>query len=195
MTKLTPARRGGLEALAARPTAARRSNRTDWEHGYVYWQTADWLVDQDLARRTGHVGDDQLALTDTGRTLCVELSIPINDRPPDPPPVPASPVEAQHRGHLLEWDPPHALSNVLRWTCANRVCGAAVLSYQGNVYGDATRTFCPCPSECGCFGPDDPDATECACDGPCTMSDTWVVDRTTPHLLDQPAMDVDCCDE
>ncbi len=47
--KLTPARRRGLAALAqAAPAPARVSNVTDVERGYVYWQTARWLVVQGL---------------------------------------------------------------------------------------------------------------------------------------------------
>jgi hypothetical protein len=30
-----------------------------------------------------------------------------------------------------------------------------------------------CPSGCGCVTEDDPDARECACDGPCTMDPAW----------------------
>lgn len=46
MAKLTKARRAGLAVLASR-TKDRcfRSNVTTPAVGYVYWQTADWLID------------------------------------------------------------------------------------------------------------------------------------------------------
>jgi hypothetical protein len=190
MTKLTPARRRALETLAANhPNPCRRTSfQPDPNRARLYWQTADWLVaeglaeqvEQDLAHRPVRDGI-YLRLNGVGLRLCAELGIAVaNADPPPPPPDPPVPAAAHHRGHTLAWDPPHALSNVRRWTCTNPPCGAAVLSYQGNVYGQATTTFCPCPAGCGCAGPDDPDATECACDGPCTMSATWTDDRTPP---------------
>ena len=43
--KLTPARKRGLEVLARHhPKPVRRSNSTDSEAGYIYWQTVNWLV-------------------------------------------------------------------------------------------------------------------------------------------------------
>jgi hypothetical protein len=47
---------------------------------------------------------------------------------------------AEQLGHTVEWDPPHALSSASRWTCT--VCGAAVLSCRGNVYGTAIEKTC-----------------------------------------------------
>ncbi len=49
--------------------------------------------------------------------------------------TPVPPKQATDRGHTPEWDPPHALSAVLRWTCP---CGATVLDNHGIVYGSAT---------------------------------------------------------
>jgi hypothetical protein len=196
MTNLTPARRRGLEALAANhPNPCRRTSihiQPDPNRAGVYWQTADWLTGQglaaeaplDLAHRPVRDGV-YLRLTPAGLERCAQLGIDVADAPAPPPPAdPPPPAEARWRGHTLAWDPPHALSNVARWTCTNQACGAAVLSYQGNVYGQATETFCPCPTGCGCAGPEDADATECACDGPCTMGPTWVADRTTPDPSD-----------
>ncbi len=40
------------------------------------------------------------------------------------------------RGHDLEYDPPHSLSSVDRYTC--RKCGRAVLGGYSNAYGSAT---------------------------------------------------------
>jgi hypothetical protein len=191
VTALTPARRKGLETLATNhPNPCRRTSihrPTDPNQAGVYWQTADWLMAEGLAVEApldpAHrpVRDGTyLILTDAGHQLCAELDITVANLQPVVPPDPPPPVEARHRGHTLEWDPPHAMSNVRRWTCTERLCGAAVLSYQGNIYGQATTTYCPCPAGCGCAGPDDADATECACDGPCTMSETWVDDRTPP---------------
>ena len=42
--------------------------------------------------------------------------------------------------HDLEWDPPHALSNVRRWTC--RRCGRAKLVNGDVTYGSATTEPC-----------------------------------------------------
>lgn len=48
--RLTDARRRGLEALlTVHPHSARRSNETVIAAGYVYWQTADWLIREGLA--------------------------------------------------------------------------------------------------------------------------------------------------
>jgi hypothetical protein len=48
--KLTPARRRGLHAIAAKhPEPARRSNETNVRLGYCYWQSADWLVEHGYA--------------------------------------------------------------------------------------------------------------------------------------------------
>lgn len=43
-------------------------------------------------------------------------------------------------GHVLEWDPPAAMTRVRRWTCVH--CGDAVLVNGDVVYGSATRTSC-----------------------------------------------------
>jgi hypothetical protein len=53
------------------------------------------------------------------------------------------PAAAVRNGHTLDWDPPHALSAALRWTC--RHCFATALNYRGNEYGDATEVECPGP--------------------------------------------------
>lgn len=49
--KLTKARRRALETLAV-DGRAQVSNVTDQDAGYVYWQSAEWLVANDLARRS-----------------------------------------------------------------------------------------------------------------------------------------------
>jgi hypothetical protein len=52
-----------------------------------------------------------------------------------------TPVErATTLGHTVEWDPPHALSSVRRWTCT--VCSEAVLEREGHVYGEAIEKTC-----------------------------------------------------
>lgn len=43
-------------------------------------------------------------------------------------------------GHVLEWDPPAALTAARRWTCTE--CGDAVLINGDVVYGSATREKC-----------------------------------------------------
>lgn len=52
------------------------------------------------------------------------------------------PVEilAAAPGHVLESDPPWGLTAAQRWTCT--ACGDAVLRYNGNVYGSATKSPC-----------------------------------------------------
>jgi hypothetical protein len=65
-TLLTPARRRALEVLAAtHPRPARVSNATTKAAGaaLVYWQSADWLVEQGLASATDAGG---LVLTAAG---------------------------------------------------------------------------------------------------------------------------------
>ena len=76
--KLSPARRAALDALvAAHPGAARVSNETVVELGYVYWQSADWLLAEGLARNAygdGRLGYDgvrptHLLLTEKGHSF------------------------------------------------------------------------------------------------------------------------------
>lgn len=50
------------------------------------------------------------------------------------------PERATRLGHVVEWDPPHGLSSVERWTCVQ--CGSAVLRSNGNVYGSAVDGEC-----------------------------------------------------
>jgi len=66
--ELTGPRRRGLEALLAKyPDVGRRSNVTDAKLGYVYWQTADWLVAEGLAYFPS--GETILGLTAQGLKL------------------------------------------------------------------------------------------------------------------------------
>ncbi len=67
--KLTRARRRGLSLVAH--GLARRSNVTQAsvECSLVYWQTADWLVEQGLAVLGLGVSAEMLTLTDAGRHL------------------------------------------------------------------------------------------------------------------------------
>lgn len=51
-------------------------------------------------------------------------------------------LRAEALGHIVEWDPPSGLSSASRWTCTNRRCGAAVLEYNGNIYGSAVEKTC-----------------------------------------------------
>lgn len=82
-TLLTPARRRGLEVLAAtHPYSGRYSNVT--EAGYrdlrvslVYWQTADWLVAQQLAEELLVDGERLLNLTPAGILACEAAGIDV----------------------------------------------------------------------------------------------------------------------
>jgi hypothetical protein len=54
-------------------------------------------------------------------------------------------LRAEARGHTPEWDP--SATGIARWTCwardeAGNACFAAVLSYNGNIYGDALTRDC-----------------------------------------------------
>lgn len=70
--KLTRPRRQGLAVLLDwSPACVRRSNVTDLGAGYVYWQTADWLVAQGYAYFPS--GSDHLMLTPDGAALAMEL--------------------------------------------------------------------------------------------------------------------------
>lgn len=71
--KLTPARRRALLVLADRhgnDRCARISNVTDEDAGYVYWQSAAWLVEAGLARpidgATGWPSSTYLRITQAG---------------------------------------------------------------------------------------------------------------------------------
>lgn len=50
--ELTPARRRALEVLVGGPVA-RYSNETDGAQGLIYWQSADWLLENNYAYRGG----------------------------------------------------------------------------------------------------------------------------------------------
>lgn len=67
MARLTEARRRGLEVLLDR--RGRRSNETNRQVGYVYWQTADWLVENGYAEVIAGTAGYCLALTKKGREL------------------------------------------------------------------------------------------------------------------------------
>lgn len=75
--RLTDARRRGIEALlTVHPHfAGRRSNVTRVSKGYVYWQTADWLVRNGLAEWLPGSGRTYLRLTDRGVEVAQELRI------------------------------------------------------------------------------------------------------------------------
>ena len=76
--KLTPARRSGLEVLAITGYAD-YSNETKVQPrgdfgGRIYWQTADWLLENGYARTTdGSRTSPSLVITDAGRRLAAEL--------------------------------------------------------------------------------------------------------------------------
>lgn len=77
MTLLTPARRRALEVMAAtHPRPARVSNTTTKTAGVplVYWQTADWLVAEGLARATDSGG---LVLDAVGVIACRAAGIEV----------------------------------------------------------------------------------------------------------------------
>lgn len=72
VVKLTPARLRALEVIAAQEAKgpgvyARYSNETNLAAGTVYWQSADWLVKNELAWYPS--GSTWLVLTEAGRTL------------------------------------------------------------------------------------------------------------------------------
>lgn len=78
MIALTTARRRGLEVLAAREKSkdankrhrSFRTNTTNLELGQVYWQTADWLIDNGLAEEvSGLTVTGVIQLTNQGRDL------------------------------------------------------------------------------------------------------------------------------
>lgn len=47
---------------------------------------------------------------------------------------------ATEQGHTIESDPPAAMTAARRWTCT--VCDAAILDYNGNIYGSAKDRRC-----------------------------------------------------
>ena len=55
--------------------------------------------------------------------------------------VPEPVRRATARGHVVENDPPAAMTAVRRWTCI--LCGDAVLEREGVIYGAATTRNCP----------------------------------------------------
>jgi hypothetical protein len=74
---LTPARRRALEAMAAtHPRPARVSNATVTTGGtaLVYWQSADWLASEGLARVNDAGG---LVLTAAGVIACQAAGIEV----------------------------------------------------------------------------------------------------------------------
>lgn len=76
-TPLTDARRRALEVMAAgHPLPARVSNVTTRTAGtaLIYWQTADWLTAEGLARATDAGG---LVLTGAGVAACRENEIEV----------------------------------------------------------------------------------------------------------------------
>ncbi len=76
-TLLTPAKRRALEVLAAtHPRPARVSNTTARTAGValVYWQSADWLTAEGLARVTDAGG---LVLTAAGVIACKAAEIEV----------------------------------------------------------------------------------------------------------------------
>lgn len=52
------------------------------------------------------------------------------------------PLRAEALGHTVEYDPPFGMTRGERWTCTNRLCGAAVLRYDNNIYGSAATETC-----------------------------------------------------
>lgn len=66
---MTKTRAKGLQILA-RWGRCRRSNVTSEITGYLYWQTADWLVDCDYATTAG----EYIAITEDGRARAATLS-------------------------------------------------------------------------------------------------------------------------
>lgn len=56
--------------------------------------------------------------------------------------LPAEVAAKVLEGHVMEWDPPAALTAAQRWTCINNGCGATVIRYGERVYGSATEKTC-----------------------------------------------------
>lgn len=69
--QLTPARRNALLTLASYG-AARRSNTPD--HGFVYWQSGDWLESHGLASLDWAPNGGLYRITDLGRLLAEEAA-------------------------------------------------------------------------------------------------------------------------
>lgn len=70
MARLTEARRRGLEVLLDRRGRRRLVSFERNAHvGYVYWQTADWLVENGYAEVIAGTAGYCLALTKKGREL------------------------------------------------------------------------------------------------------------------------------
>lgn len=46
-------------------------------------------------------------------------------------------IDAQNRGHVMEWDPPAALTAMKRWTCS-RCYEALLVRPDGTAYGNAS---------------------------------------------------------
>lgn len=71
--RMTDPRRRALGVLREHhPGPVRISNVTDLERGFVYWQTADWLLGAGLAEHPkgpGAYGRDQLRLTERGQRV------------------------------------------------------------------------------------------------------------------------------
>ena len=61
---LTPARKRALAVLAT-GEPARISNATDAAKRYVYWQTADWLLQHGLALKSADL--QTISITEVGR--------------------------------------------------------------------------------------------------------------------------------
>ncbi len=53
-----------------------------------------------------------------------------------------APVAPYSFGHDLKYDPPSLVPRVLRWTCAVPGCGARLMMFRGNLYGNATEDPC-----------------------------------------------------
>lgn len=70
--RMTDPRRRALGVLREYPGPVRISNVTDLKRGFVYWQTATWLVDAGLAEhpaREGWRGSEYLHLTERGQRV------------------------------------------------------------------------------------------------------------------------------
>lgn len=83
--KLTGARRRGLEVLARRGIGTRVdpdgngltriSNVTDPRKGFIYWQTGNWLLEEELVERWPDTWSDYVRLTGRGEQLLEELGL------------------------------------------------------------------------------------------------------------------------
>lgn len=71
----TPRSRAFVILAKRHPEPARRSNDTNQDVGYIYWQTADWLVEVGLAKLGTGVLYAEIRLTTAGERHARQLGL------------------------------------------------------------------------------------------------------------------------